>query len=118
MCQIIRSIFSQVDCLVGLINSTINMFFQNIATKPEKKTDEGSSQSEWFFPSKVRDLKLKEIKWSIVSQHYVVYKLACDLYDADYVGYEQPDTFINALLNTSIWLSVTTFKSAWGQQSS
>ena len=31
--------------------------------------------------------KLKEIKPSVVSQHCVVYKFACDLCDADYVGY-------------------------------
>ena len=34
-----------------------------------------------------QDLKLKEIKPSIASQHCVVYKFKCDLYDADYVGY-------------------------------
>ena len=34
-----------------------------------------------------QDLKPKEIKPSIVSQHYVVYKFVCDLCDADYVGY-------------------------------
>ena len=31
--------------------------------------------------------KLKEIKPSVVSQHCVVYKFACDLCDADHVGY-------------------------------
>ena len=34
-----------------------------------------------------QDLKLKEIKPSIVSQHCVVYKFSCDLCDSDYVGY-------------------------------
>ena len=34
-----------------------------------------------------QDLKPKEIKPSIVSQHCAVYKFACDLCDADYVGY-------------------------------
>ena len=34
-----------------------------------------------------QDLKPKEIKSSIVSQHCVIYKFACDLCDADYVGY-------------------------------
>ena len=34
-----------------------------------------------------QDLKPKEIKPSIVSQHCVVYKFTCDLCDADYVGY-------------------------------
>ena len=42
MCQI-RSIFSRLDYLIGLINSTINMFIQNIVTKPEKKTDDGNT---------------------------------------------------------------------------
>ena len=34
-----------------------------------------------------QDLKPKEIKPNIVSQHCVVYTFACDLCDADYVGY-------------------------------
>ena len=34
-----------------------------------------------------QDLKPKEIKPSMVSQHCVVYKFTCDLCDADYVGY-------------------------------
>ena len=34
-----------------------------------------------------QDLKPKEIKPSIVSQHCVVYKFACDLCDADYFSY-------------------------------
>ena len=34
-----------------------------------------------------QDLKPKEIKPSIVNQQCVVYKFACDLCDADYVGY-------------------------------
>ena len=34
-----------------------------------------------------QDLKPKEIKRSVVSQHCVVYKFACYLCDADYVGY-------------------------------
>ena len=34
-----------------------------------------------------QDLKPKEIKPSIVSQHCVVYKFSCDLCDSDYVGY-------------------------------
>ena len=34
-----------------------------------------------------QDLKPEGIKPSIVSQHCVVYKFACDLCDADYVGY-------------------------------
>jgi len=34
-----------------------------------------------------QDLKPKEIRPSIVSQHCVVYKFVRDLCDADYVGY-------------------------------
>ena len=34
-----------------------------------------------------QDLKPKETKPSIVSQHCVVFKSACDLCDTDYVGY-------------------------------
>ena len=34
-----------------------------------------------------QDLKPKEIKPSIISQHCIVYKFTCDLCDADYVGY-------------------------------
>ena len=34
-----------------------------------------------------QDLKPKEIKPSIVNQQCVVYKFACDLCDADYVGF-------------------------------
>ena len=34
-----------------------------------------------------QDIKPKEIKPSIVSQQCVVYKYACDMCDADYVGY-------------------------------
>ena len=34
-----------------------------------------------------QDLKPKEIKPSIVNRQCIVYKFACDLCDADYVGY-------------------------------
>ena len=34
-----------------------------------------------------QDLKRKEVKPSIVSQHCVGYKFACDLCDADFIGY-------------------------------
>ena len=91
---------------------------QNIATKPEKKTDDsntirivlpfkdqiaanvvrrqlrdlsgkiGVTLQPIFVSKKLeQDLKPKEIKPSIVSQHCVVYKFSCDLCDADYVGY-------------------------------
>ena len=33
----------QLDYPIGLINSTFNMFIQNIVTKPEKKTDDGNT---------------------------------------------------------------------------
>ena len=52
-CAKLRSIFSRLDYPIGLIISTINMFIQNIATKPEKKTDDGNT-IEKFFPSKIR----------------------------------------------------------------
>ena len=42
-CAKLRSIFSRLDYPIGLIISTINMFIQNIATKPEKKTDDGNT---------------------------------------------------------------------------
>ena len=41
-CDKLRSIFSRLDYPIGLINSTIDIFLQNITTKPEKKTDEGN----------------------------------------------------------------------------
>ena len=39
-CAKLRSIFSRLDYPIGLINSATYMFIQNIATKPEKKTDD------------------------------------------------------------------------------
>ena len=94
------------------------MFFQNITTKPEKKTDDGNTirivlpfkdqiaanavrrqlrdlsskisvtlQPVFVSKKLEQDLKPKEIKPSIVSRQCVVYKFACDLCDADYVGY-------------------------------
>jgi len=42
-CAKLRSIFSPLDYPIGLMNSTINMFIQNIVTKPEKKTDDGNT---------------------------------------------------------------------------
>ena len=41
-CAKLRSIFFQLDYTIGLINSTINMFIQNIVTKLEKKTYDGN----------------------------------------------------------------------------
>ena len=118
-CAKLRPLFSRLDYPIGLINSTIDIFIKNIATKPEKKTDDGNTirlvlpfkdqiavnavrrqlrdlsgkigvtLQQFLIVSKKleQDLKLKEIKPSIVSQHCVVYKFKCDLYDADYVGY-------------------------------
>ena len=37
-CAKLRSIFSRLDYPIGLMNSTINMFLQNIVTKPKQKT--------------------------------------------------------------------------------
>ena len=54
-------------------------------------------------------LKSEEIKPSIVSHQCVVYKFACDLCDAVKLATHWPDTFINALPNTSIQLSVNIF---------
>ena len=53
-----------------------------------------------------QDLKPKETKPSIVNKQCVVYHFSCDLCDADYVGYSQPDTFINALPEQKIRQSV------------
>ena len=90
------------------------MFIQNIATKPEKKTDEGNmirivlplrdqiaarqlrdlrnkiaiTLQPIFVNKKLeQDLKPEEIKLSIVNQQCVGYKFAWDLCDADYIGY-------------------------------
>ena len=38
-----HSIFSRPYYPIGLINSIIDMFIQNIATKPEKKTNDGNT---------------------------------------------------------------------------
>ena len=42
-CAKLSSIFSRLDYLTSLINSTINMFIQNIANEPERKTDDGNT---------------------------------------------------------------------------
>ena len=90
------------------------MFIQNIATKQEKKTDEGNmirivlplrdqiaarqlldlsnkiaiTLQPIFVSKKLeQDLKPEEIKLSIVNQQCVGYKFAWDLCDADYIGY-------------------------------
>ena len=90
------------------------MFIQNIATKQEKKTDEGNmirivlplrdqiaarqlldlsnkiaiTLQPIFVSKKLEQgLKPEEIKLSIVNQQCVGYKFAWDLCDADYIGY-------------------------------
>ena len=42
-CAKLHYIFSRLNYPIGLINSTIDMFIQNIATKPEKETDDGNT---------------------------------------------------------------------------
>ena len=42
-CAKLYSIFCRLYYPIGLTNSTVNMFIQNIATKPEKKTNEGNT---------------------------------------------------------------------------
>ena len=104
-CAKLCSIFCQLFYPIGLINSTINMFIQNIATKPEKKTDYGNmirivlpfidpvaanavrrqlrdlnnkiAVTLLFVNKRLeQDLKPEEIKPSIVSQQCFVYKFA------------------------------------------
>ena len=42
-CAKLRSIFRRLDYPIDLINSTVNIFTQNIATRLEKKTDDGNT---------------------------------------------------------------------------
>ena len=42
-CAWLRSFFCRLDYPTDLINSTVNIFTQNIATKLEKKTDDGNT---------------------------------------------------------------------------
>ena len=111
----LRSIFSRLDYPIGLVNSTINMFIlskpvkkiddvntirivlpfkDQIAANAVRRQLRDLSRKicvtlQPFFVSKKleQDLKPKEIKPSIVNRQCVVYKFACDLCDADYVGY-------------------------------
>ena len=39
-CAKLHSMFSRLDYQIGLINSTVDMFIQNIATQQEKKSDD------------------------------------------------------------------------------
>ena len=114
-CAKLRSIFSRLDYPIGLVNSTINMFIlskpdkkiddgntirivlpfkdQIAANAVRRKLRDLSRKIcvtlQPIFVSKKleQDLKPKEIKPSIVNRQCVVYKFACDLCDADYVGY-------------------------------
>ena len=125
-----------LDYPIGLVNSTINMF---ILSKPDKKIDDGNTirivlpfkdqiaanavrrqlrdlsrkicvTLQPIFVSKKleQDLKPKEIKPSIVNRQCVVYKLhvICAMQIMSVI---RPDTFISALPNISIRLSVNTF---------
>ena len=102
-CAKLCSVFCRLYYPIGLTNSTIDMFIQNIATKPEKKTDEGNmirivlplsdqiaarqlcdlsnkiaiTLQPIFVSRKLeQDLKPEEIKPSIVNQQCVGYKFA------------------------------------------
>ena len=86
-CAKLCSIFCRLYYPIGLTNFTVNMFVQNIATKPEKKTNEGNmirivlplrDQIAAIFVSKKleQDLKPEEIKLSIVNQQCIGYKFA------------------------------------------
>ena len=102
-CAKLCSIFCRLYYPIDLTNSTINMFIQNSATKPEKKTDEGNmirivlplrdqiaarqlrdlsnkiaiTLQPIFVSKKLeQDLKPEEIKLSIVNQQCIGYKLA------------------------------------------
>ena len=114
-CAKLRSIFSRLDYPIGLVNSTINMFIlskpdkkiddgntirivlpfkHQIAANAVRRQLRDLSRKicvtlQPIFVSKKleQDLKPKEIKPSIVNRQCVVYKFACDLCDADYVGY-------------------------------
>ncbi|XP_068692461.1 uncharacterized protein [Montipora foliosa] len=114
-CAKLRSIFSRLDYPSGLVNSTINMFIlskpekkiddgntirivlpfkdQIAANEVRRQLRDLSGkicvtlQSVFVSKKLEQDLKPKEIKPSIVNRQCVVYKFACDLCDADYVGY-------------------------------
>ena len=115
-CAKLRSIFFRLDHPIGLVNSTINMFIlskpekkidglqsairivlpfkDQIAANAVRRQLCDLSRKicitlQPIFVSKKleQDLKPKEIKPSIVNRQCVVYKFACDLCDADYVGY-------------------------------
>ena len=100
---------------IGLVNSTINMFI--LSKPEKKINDVNTIRIVLPFKDQIaanavcrqlrdlsrkicvtlqpifvskkleQDLKPKEIKPSIVNRQCVVYKFACDLCDADYVGY-------------------------------
>ena len=114
-CAKLRSIFSRLDYPIGLVNSTINMFI--LSKPEKKIDDGNTIRIVLPFKDQItanavrrqlrdlnrkicvtlqpifvskkleQDLKPKEIKPSIVNRQCVVYTFACDLCDADYVGY-------------------------------
>ncbi|XP_068756963.1 uncharacterized protein [Montipora capricornis] len=114
-CAKLRSIFSRLDYPIGLVNSTINMFIlskpekkiddgnairivlplkDQIAANAVRRQLRDLSRKicvtlqPIFVRKKLeQDLKPKEVKPSIVNRQCVVYEFACDLCDADYVGY-------------------------------
>ena len=115
-CAKLRSIFSRLDYPIGLVNSTITDMFilskpekkiddgntirivlpfkDQIAANAVRRQLRDLNRKicvtlQPIFVSKKleQDLKPKEIKPSIVNRQCVVYKFACDLCDADYVGY-------------------------------
>ena len=55
-CAKLRSIFFQLDYTIGLINSTINMFIQNIVTKLGKKTYDGNMITTTLAPPRFKGL--------------------------------------------------------------
>ena len=110
----LRSIFSRLDYPIGFIDKfiqniatkpikktddgntirTVLPFKDQIAANAVRRQLRdlsgkiGVTLQPIFVSKKLeQDLKPKEIKSSIVSQHCVIYKFACDLCDADYVGY-------------------------------
>ena len=115
-CAKLRSIFSRLGYPIGLINSTIDMFIQNIATKPEKKTDDSNTirivlpfkdqiaanvvrrqlrdlsgkigvTLQPIFVSKKLEQDLKPKEIKPSIVSCVVYKFSCNLCDSNDVGY-------------------------------
>ena len=114
-CARLRSIFRRLDYPIRIIlpykeqraADTVRKQMRYLSSKI------GLSIQLVFISRKLeQDLKLKEMKPSIVNKQCVVYlfKCSCSLCDADYVYPMQPDTFINALLNTNFRQLESTFR--------